>query len=228
MKFTILTLFPNIFDSYLNESILKRAQEKKKISIEIIDIRKYTGDKHHTADDKPYGGGAGMVLMAEPILKAFTKIKKPKGKRKVLLMSAAGKKFTSAMACSYAKKYQDIIFISGHYEGVDERVKKILKAEEISIGDYVLTGGELPAMVIVDAISRYVPGVLGRTESLEENRLGVGVPMYTRPEVLTYKGKRYFVPKELLSGNHVKIAEWRNAQRSKKQRLALQKKNNSL
>jgi tRNA (guanine37-N1)-methyltransferase len=209
MKFTILTLFPKMFDSYLGESILKRAHEKKKIVIEIIDIRKFTSDKHHTADEKPYGGGPGMVMKAEPILKAFSKIKKSKGNQLVLLMAAGGKKFTSATARQYAKKYSGIVLIAGHYEGIDERVKKILKAEELSIGDYVLTGGELPAMVVIDAISRHIPGVLGHLESLEETRLGVGVPTYTRPEVFGYKGKKYTVPKELLSGNHAKIAVWR-------------------
>ncbi|MEK7576713.1 MAG: tRNA (guanosine(37)-N1)-methyltransferase TrmD [Patescibacteria group bacterium] len=215
MKFTILTLFPKIFDSYLNESILKRAQENKKISIETIGIRKYTHDKHHTADDKPYGGGPGMLMKAEPILKAFSSIKKSKDKPAVFIMSAAGKKFTNSDAKKYAKKYKNIVLIAGRYEGIDARVKKILKAQEISVGDYVLTGGELPAMVIIDAISRQIPGVLGRAESLEESRFGVGIPSYTRPETLKYKGEKYVVPKVLLSGDHKKIAEWRNAQRSK-------------
>lgn len=213
MKFTILTLFPKAFDSYLCESILRRAQEKKIISIDIIDIRKFTVDKYHTADDRPYGGGPGMVMKAEPILKAFNSIKKRDAKILMIITSAAGGEFTKTHATRFAKKYNHIIFVAGHYEGIDERVKKILKAKEISVGDYVLTGGELPAMVIIDAISRHIPGVLGRAESLEENRFGVGVPMYTRPEVLRYKGKKYPVPKELLTGDHAKIAEWRNAQR---------------
>ncbi len=213
MKFTILTLFPNIFDSYLNESILKRAQENKKISIEIIDIRKFTDDKHHTVDDKPYGGGPGMLMKAEPILKAFSSIKKSKDKPAVFLMSAAGKKFTNIAAKQYVKKYKNIVLIAGRYEGIDDRVKKILKAQEVSIGDYVLMGGELPAMVLIDAIARHVPGVLGKQESIEENRFGVGIPTYTRPEVLKHKGKKYVVPKVLLSGDHKKINEWRNRQR---------------
>ncbi|MEK7150981.1 MAG: tRNA (guanosine(37)-N1)-methyltransferase TrmD [Patescibacteria group bacterium] len=213
MKFTILTLFPNIFDSYLNESILKRAQENKKISIEIIDIRKFTDDKHHTVDDKPYGGGPGMLMKAEPILKAFSSIKKSKDKPAVFLMSAAGKKFTNVTAKQYVKKYKNIVLIAGRYEGIDDRVKKILKAQEVSIGDYVLTGGELPAMVLIDAIARHIPGVLGKQESIEENRFGVGIPTYTRPEILKHKGKKYIVPKVLLSGDHKKINEWRNKQR---------------
>lgn len=213
MKFTILTLFPKAFDSYLCESILRRAQGKKIISIDIIDIRKFTVDKHHTTDDKPYGGGPGMVMKAEPILKAFNSIKKRDAKTLTIITSAAGGEFTKTHATRFAKKYNHIIFVAGHYEGIDERVKKILKAKEISVGNYVLTGGELPAMVMIDGVSRHIPGVLGRAESLEENRFGVGVPMYTRPEVLRYKGKKYPVPKELLTGDHAKIAEWRNAQR---------------
>jgi len=209
MRFSILTLFPKAFDSYLGESILRRAQEKKLIKIDIVDIRKFTKDKHKTADDKPYGGGPGMVMKAEPILNAFDSIKKKSKKIRVVITSAAGKKFTSATAQNYAKKYDHVVLIAGHYEGIDERVKKALKADEVSIGDYVLTGGELPAMVMIDAISRHILGVLGKHESLEEKRFGVGVPVYTRPESLKYKGKNYRVPNELLSGNHAKITAWR-------------------
>src|SRR3989344_292163 len=189
MKFTVLTLFPRAFDSYLNESILKRAQKNKLIKIEAVDIRKFTKDKHKTADSKPYGGGPGMVMKAEPILRAFSKIKITT-KTRVIITSAVGKKFTGMMAKNYAKKFNHILIIAGHYEGIDERVKKALKAEEISIGDYVLTGGELPAMVLIDAIARHIPGVLGKRESLEERRFGIGVPVYTRPEAVAYKGKK--------------------------------------
>lgn len=213
MKFTILTLFPKAFDSYLNESILRRARDEKLIVITIVDIRKFTTDKHHTADDKPYGGGPGMVMKAEPILKAYGSIKKRDTKTLTIITVAAGGEFTKTHATRFAKKYNHIIFIAGHYEGIDERVKKILKAKEVSIGDYVLTGGELPVMVIIDAISRHIPGVLGKNESLEENRYGVGIPAYTRPEMFSYKGKKYTVPSLLLSGDHAKIAEWRQKQR---------------
>lgn len=144
-----------------------------------------------------------MVMMTEPILKAVPKIKS-----KIILLSPKGKQFNQKMARDWAKKYKDIVLISGHYEGIDERVAKILKAEKISVGPYVLTGGELAAAIIVDAVSRHIPGVLGKEESLEEKR-GIGIPVYTRPEVFKYKNKTYCVPKVLLSGHHKKIEEWR-------------------
>lgn len=216
MKFTILTLFPHAFDSYLGESILKRAQKRGLITVDIVDIRKFTKDRHKTADGKPYGGGPGMVMMAEPILRAARSVqwKVRSDKRKVIVLSATGRRFTSKMAKNLALTTHHLTLISGHYEGIDERVAKVLKTtnyklQTISIGDYVLTGGELPAMVMIDAIARHIPDVLGKAESLEEMRGGIGVPAYTRPEVLQYKGKTYKVPKELLSGDHAKIAEWR-------------------
>ena len=154
-----------------------------------------------------------------PISKKISNLKSQKSKTLVVLLSAAGKQFNSKMARDYAKKYRQIILIAGHYEGVDERIKKLFPIEEVSIGDYVLTGGEIPAMVLVDAISRHMPGVLGKTESLEEKRFGIGVPAYTRPEIFSarggsafggkYKNKKYSVPKVLLSGDHKKIEEWR-------------------
>ena len=215
MRFTILTLFPKAFDSYLGESMMARAQKNKLINIEIIDIRDFTNDKHRTADSKPYGGGPGMVMRAEPILKAFISIKKKSKKIRVIITSAAGRQFTNALAHVYTKKYDHLVIIAGHYEGIDERVKKVLKATEISIGDYVLTGGELPALVMIDAISRQIPGVLGRAESLEESRLGTGVPAYTRPETLVYQKKKYRVPKELASGSHAMIEAWRKKHQKK-------------
>lgn len=211
MRFDIITIFPKIFDSYFSESIIKRAIQKKKVRIKIWNLRDFTKDRHKKVDDKPYGGGAGMVIQAEPILRAVRSL----GNRtsKLVVFSAKGKQFTQKMAYDWAKKYKNTILISGRYEGIDERVVKILKAEEISIGPYVLTGGEVPAMVIVDALIRHIPGVLGKAESLEENRYGVGVPTYTRPEVLKYKNKKHPVPKVLLSGDHQKIAKWRQKQR---------------
>ena len=217
MQFDIVTIFPEAFSSYLNTSILKRAQKNKKIKINIINLRDFTADKHKTVDEKPYGGGAGMVFKIEPLTKAIGSILKFKSKNekvKVILFSASGKQFDSKMASDFAKKYNHIIMIAGHYEGIDERVKKIVwdlgfKICELSIGSYVLTGGELPAMIVVDAVSRHIPGVLGKIESLEEKRYGVGVPVYTRPEVFVYRGKKYKVPKILLSGNHKKIENWR-------------------
>lgn len=212
MRFNILTIFLKIFDSYFSESIIKRAVQKKKIRIKIWNLRDFTRDKHQKVDGKPYGGGAGMVLQAEPILRAVQRIKSGP-KTKIILLSAKGKQFTQKMAYEWSKKYKNIILISGRYEGIDERVTKVLNVEEISVGPYVLTGGEVPAMIVVDAVSRHIPGVLGKAESLEERRYGVGVPVYTRPEILKWGKKSYRVPKVLLSGDHKKIEEWRRSSR---------------
>lgn len=208
-KFGIITLFPDMLRSYLNESILKRAQENKLIKFKILNPRDFTTDKHHKADDRPYGGGPGMVMYAEPILKAVAKAK-GKGNAKILIMSPRGKQFTNEMAKSIVTKNENIIFISGRYEGIDSRVKKILKAEEISVGPFVVTGGELPAMMMIDAMARQINGVLGKSESVEESRVSSG-EMYTRPEILRYKGKNYKVPKVFLSGNHKNIEEYRKS-----------------
>lgn len=214
MRFDIITIFPKIFDSYLNESMMKRARAKKLVDIRIHDLRKFTRDKHKKVDDRPYGGGPGMVLKIDSIAKAIESILKIKKNVKVILFSADGKQFDSKMAANWAKKYDRIIMIAGHYEGVDDRIFKVLKSkiynlQSISIGPYVLTGGELPALVVVDAVSRHIPGFLGKEKSLEEKRHGIGIPVYTRPEVFAWQGKKYRVPKVLLSGDHKKIEEWR-------------------
>lgn len=205
MRFDFLTIFPGVFDAYLNESIMKRAQQKKKISVHLHDLRDFTTDKHRTVDDRPYGGGPGMVMKVEPVYKALKSL--PKAKRRVLLMSAKGTTFTQADAKRLAK-YKNIAIVCPRYEGIDERVLGYVD-EEISIGHYVLTGGELPAMVVADAITRLIPGVLGKAESsVDESHSQSGVleyPQYTRPEL--FRKKR--VPKELLSGHHRDIAEWR-------------------
>lgn len=231
LNFDILTLFPEIFSGYFNASILKRAQEKGIIEISTHNIRDFAVDKHHTADDKPYGGGAGMVMLADPILRAFDDVvgKTRNAKTKVVILSAKGKPFNQKTAYSWAKKYDRIVFVSGRYEGIDERVKKVLRAEEVSIGPYVLTDGDVAIMTIVSAVARLVPGVI-RLESLEEeshwnNLLKkekdatqeelLEYPHYTRPEVLEYNGKKYRVPKVLLSGDHKRIEEWRKSQRKK-------------
>lgn len=204
-----------MFDSYLKESIIGRAIENKKISVKFYNPRdfiKAPKNNYRPVDDKPYGGGPGMVMRAEPMLKAIEKALskiKDKKKAKIILFSIAGKKFDTNYAKKSVQKYTDIIMISGRYEGVDARVQKIFKAEEISIGDYVLTGGELPAMVMIDSIARQIPGVLGKYESLEEERVSSS-EVYTRPEILNYKNKNYKVPKVLLSGHHAKIEEWKN------------------
>ena len=195
-----------MFGSYLKESILGRAIKNKKISIKFYNPFSFFKTKERV-DGRPYGGGPGMVLRPEPVLKAFSKIKADKN-TKIILLSPDGRKFDTAYGKSLAKKYKDIVIISGRYEGVDDRVRKISKAEKISIGDYVLTGGELPAMVLLDSISRQIPGVLGKYESLEEERVSSS-EVYTHPEVLKYKNKNYRVPRVLLSGNHKKINEWK-------------------
>jgi len=204
--FHIITIFPEAIRFYFNSSILKRAQKKKLIKIKFSNPRDYTTDKHHKVDDNPFGGGPGMVMMIEPIIKTISNLRSQISK--IILLSPSGKQFNQKMARDWAKKYKNIILISGHYEGIDERVVKILKAEKISVGPYVLTGGELAAAIIIDAVSRHLPGVLGKEESLEEKR-GIGIPVYTRPETFKYKNKKYSVPKILLSGHHKKIEEWR-------------------
>lgn len=213
MKFDIITIFPNIFDSYFKESILKRAQEKRLIKVVAHNLRDYTTDRHHKVDDKPYGGGPGMVLKVEPIYKAVQNLKpktqKLKAKTRVILFSTRGKKLDSKTA-KRLSKYNQLILICGRYEGVDERVAKYIADEEISIGDYVLSGGELPAMVLAEAVSRHIPGVLGKYESLEE--IKGSYPVYTRPEVFKIKNKKskfWKVPKVLLSGSHKNIEQWR-------------------
>ncbi len=212
MRFDLLTIFPDIFSSYFGESIMKRAVKKKKISLYTHDLRVFTTDKHRSVDDRPYGGGVGMVMKVEPIYKALTTLPKSK-KRRILLMSAKGKTFSQADA-KRLSKYQQIVIVCPRYEGVDDRVVEYVD-EEISIGNYVVTGGELPAMIIVDAVTRLIPGVLGKDESShDESHTEAGVleyPQYTRPEV--FRKKR--VPKELLSGNHQHIERWRNSRKKK-------------
>ena len=209
MKFDIITIFPQIFSSYFGESILVRAQKKSLIKIEIHNLRDFTSDKHQTVDDTPYGGGAGMVMKVGPIYKCLNKIKNKKLNTRIILFSAKGKKYTQSDA-KRLSKYENLIFICGRYEGVDERVNKYLVDEEISIGEYVLTGGEIPAMILVDSISRLLPGVLGNPKSLEEESFNsqednLEYPQYTKPE----KFKDWEVPRVLLSGNHKKIEGWR-------------------
>jgi len=210
----MITIFPELFPPYLAESILGRARERELIQTEVHNLRDFTRDPHKKVDDKPYGGGPGMVLQIEPLARALAHIPR-KRKNLVVLFSATGKQFDAKMAAAWAKKYDQIIMIAGRYEGVDARIKKIAKIAEISIGPYVLTGGELPALVVMDAVARHVPGVLGDAESLEEKRHGIGVPTYTRPEIFSWKGKKYRVPPVLVSGDHKKIDAWRALQKPK-------------
>jgi tRNA (guanine37-N1)-methyltransferase len=220
MRFHIITIFPDIFSSYLGESILGRAIENKKIQIRFYNPRDFLPKKENNykpVDERPYGGGPGMVMKAEPILKAVEKaVSKIKDKKKILVINfiPSAEKFTTEFAKKISKKYEDIILICGRYEGIDARVDKILKTKKISIGDYVLTGGELPAMIVVDCVARQIPGVLGKFESLEEERISSS-EVYTRPEILEYKGKKHKVPKVLLSGDHKKIEEWKQVSQKK-------------
>lgn len=208
-KFSVLSIFPKLVEQYCEESILKRGKEKSLLNFQFVDVRKYSDERHNKVDDRPYGGGPGMVMRAEVFLKAVEDIYPQKDKKtKIILFAPNGKKLDTQLAKSYAKKYSHFILLCGRYEGIDSRVEKILKPEKISIGEYVLTGGELPAAVFIDTVSRQVPGVLGDFDSLEEVR-GVRDEFYTRPEVLEWKGKKYKVPKVLLSGNHKDIEAWR-------------------
>ncbi|MAZ56650.1 tRNA (guanosine(37)-N1)-methyltransferase TrmD [bacterium] len=221
LNFHIITIFPEVCKSYTDTGILGRAQKTykgkgskvrgKKISVSYYDPRDFTSDKHKKVDDKPYGGGPGMVMSAKPILKAWQKAvgrKKNKKQIKTLILSPRGKIFDQKLAKQYAKKYENLVLISGRYEGIDARVKKALRAEEVSVGNYVLSGGELPAMTIIDAVAREIPGVLGERSSLEDRRVTSG-EVYTRPDTVIYGSKKYVVPKVLLKGNHKEIESYR-------------------
>jgi len=213
MQFDVVTLFPGMFEGALTESILKRGREKGLIDIRLHDLRAYTHDRHRQVDDTPYGGGGGMVLMPGPIFEAVESIasQNPGLRCKTLLLSPQGRPFSQAAARQLAGTLEQMILICGRYEGVDERVREFLADEEISIGDYVLTGGELPAMVIIDAVSRLVPGVLGSSRSAEEDSFTGGLlecPQYTKPAV--FRG--HAVPEVLLSGNHAEVDRWRREQ----------------
>jgi tRNA (guanine37-N1)-methyltransferase len=215
MKFHVVTLFPEVVDAYSQASILGRAQKSKLLTVKSYQLRDYVDNKWGKADERPYGGGPGMVLQALPFIKAVEKIvplRKSNKKLKILITSAGGKPLTNAYAKKLSKE-KEVIILCGRYEGIDSRVKKILKAEEVSVGPYILTGGELPALSIIDATARQIPGVLGKFASLEESRVA-SHEIYTRPEVLTYKGKSYRVPKVLLSGHHANIDKLRSKKRS--------------
>lgn len=252
MNFHVITIFPDTFSSYINESILGRAIKNKKIKVSFYNPRDSVKDKkengYKPVDERPYGGGPGMVMKIEPILKTVEavfkkitnyelRIKNKKNKKKILIINfvPSAEKFTTTFAKKISKKYTDIILICGHYEGIDARVDKILrqaqdkflKFKQLSIGDYILTGGELPAMILIDSISRQIPGVLGKIESLEEERISTS-EVYTRPEIFKYKPSKimrnlyknykacpagstlsFRVPEVLLSGNHKKIEDWK-------------------
>ena len=229
MRFEIITIFPEIFDSYFDESIIGRARKKGLIEIKMHNLRDYAEDKHLTVDDTPYGGGAGMVLKLEPIYKALVDIvgrnnlpcfrRSKNSKTRIVLFSAKGKKYAQAKAKEFLEM-ERLVLICGRYEGVDERVARYLVDEEISIGEYVLTGGEIPAMTVVDSVSRLLDGVLGNRESILEESFSkegyLEYPQFTKPESFSPKrGTRWDVPEVLLSGNHQKIREWREKQTEK-------------
>ena len=240
LTFHLITLFPESFNSYLNESILARAQKDKLIDVKYYNPRDFVKPKgaqkknekpYLRIDDKPYGGGPGMVMQAEPVLKAIEKalgvMKKNTSARKVstkvaaktpkvliIFLAPSGEQFTNELATEYANKYSDIIVICGRYEGIDARIKKVFKMTDITVGPFVTTGGELPAMIMIDVIARQIPGVLGNFSSREESRPS-SRDSYTRPEVLVFKGKKYKVPEVLLSGNHKLIDEWRQSEERK-------------
>ena len=208
MKFNVISLFPEMFVGPLSESILKRAQNNGLIDINLVQLRDFALDKHKTVDDTPYGGGAGMVLKVDVVASAIENTKKNiKGKTRTILLTPGGNKFDQKKAIELSK-YDNLIMISGHYEGFDQRIHDNLIDEEISIGDYVLTGGELPAMVMIDAISRMVPGVIKEESAKNESFMGDGFdyPVYTRP--VEFEGWK--VPDVLQNGNHAEIEKWRN------------------
>lgn len=207
MRFDILTLFPTMFDGPFTESIIKRAQDVDLIHIHLHNIRDYATDKHHMTDDTPYGGGGGMVMKVDPLVPAIEAVQADDTQSPVIFMSPQGRVFTQKIAQELAQ-HDRLIFVCGRYEGIDERVRQLAITDEISIGDYVLTGGELPAMVIVDAVSRLIPGVLGARWAAEEDSHATGLleyPQYTRPA--EYRGLA--VPEILASGNHAAVDKWR-------------------
>ncbi len=231
MNFYVMTLFPEMILQGLNTSIIGRAMEKELLSIKAVNIRDYTLDKHKRVDDYPYGGGAGMLMAVEPVLRTYEAIKEDirentgsTGRPRVVYVTPWGKPFHQEMAREFAKE-ENLVFLCGHYEGIDERALEEVATDFVSIGDYVLTGGELPAMVMIDAISRLIPGVLNNKDSAEYESFAGNLlehPQYTRPEV--YNGKK--VPDVLLSGHHANIEKWKKEQsvlRTKKYRPELLK-----
>ncbi|MEW6053542.1 MAG: tRNA (guanosine(37)-N1)-methyltransferase TrmD [Nitrospirota bacterium] len=208
MKCDIVTIFPGIFDAYLHEGMLKRALQKSLVEIAVHNLRDFTRDRHRTVDDYPYGGGSGMVMKPEPFFAAVETVCPEPHNRRVILLSPAGRKFDHAMAQEFAQEERRLVFLCGRYEAIDDRVRTALANDEVSIGDYVLTGGELPALVIIDAVARLLPGVLGDEHSAEEESFSWGIldyPHFTRPPV--FRGLP--VPEVLLSGNHGEILKWR-------------------
>lgn len=215
MKCDVLTLFPDIITAYLNESILKRARERNLLEVKVYNIRDFASDKFKTVDDYPFGGGSGMVIKPEPLFKAIDFLKKDNEERKIILLSPQGRQFNQSIAEDFSREKRRLVFICGRYEGIDERVRISLADDEISIGDYVMTGGELAASVIIDAAARLIKGALGDDRSAEEESFSSGLldyPHYTRPR--EFRGLS--VPDVLVSGNHKEIWQWRRKEALKK------------
>jgi tRNA (guanine37-N1)-methyltransferase len=209
--FDVITIFPEIISAYLGESIVKRAIQKGLLDVAVYNPRDYTHDHHHSVDDYPYGGGSGMVMKVEPIYEVIHALRKDGIARRVILLTPQGKTYTQRHAENFVQDDRRIVLLCGRYEGIDERVRDILVDEEVSIGDYIMTGGELAALVIIDTTARLIPGVLGDAESSREESFSWGIldyPHYTRPPV--FEG--YKVPEVLLSGNHAEIMRWRRQQ----------------
>lgn len=207
-RFDILSIFPNLFDSYLSESLVEKALARKLFEVQVHDLRNWAHNKHKAVDDLPYGGGPGMVYKPEPLSDAIEEIKKDYKKGRVIYLSCQGSVFNQKKAKSLLNECEEILLVCGRYEGIDQRVIESQVDEEISVGDFVLAGGEVPALVLMDALIRLIPGVIGKAESLDEESIEWGLleyPHYTRPE--NFKGME--VPKVLLSGNHAEIKRWR-------------------
>jgi len=217
ISITVLTLFPDFVESYLKFGIIKRAIKKKILSFRAINLRDYSFDKRGTVDDRPYGGGVGMVLRPDVMVKAVQELRAKHKRARVVLLTPQGKKFDQAQA-RRLKKYKSLIFVSGRYEGFDERIRSFVD-EELSVGDYILMGGELPALVITEAVLRLIPGVLGKLESTAAESFSHGLleyPQYTKPEVLKIGRKTMRVPKVLLAGHHGKMTQWRQVEAEKR------------
>ena len=227
MKIDVLTLFPAMFAGPLDESIIKRARKKGLLDLNVHDVRQWTHDRHKTVDDRPFGGGPGMLMKPEPLFEAVESLRRER--TKVILLSPSGRKFSQQIARELAEQ-NDLLLVTGHYEGFDERVRQALADDELSIGDYVLTNGALPAMVVIDAVTRLLPGVLGDDESSRDESFSHGLleyPQYTRPA--EFRGMK--APDVLVSGNHAEIEKWRREQaalRTKERRPDLLKQEKNL
>lgn len=229
MKCDVLTLFPHVIETYLDESILKRAQNKGLLNVKVHNIRDFTTDRHRVVDDIPFGGGSGMLLKPEPLFRAIDFLRRDEEELKIVYLTPQGRAFNQLAAEEFAHEKKRLVFICGRYEGIDERVRAALVDDEVSIGDYIITGGELAALIVIDASARLIPGVLGDERSKEQESFSDGIleyPQYTRPRL--YRGLK--VPDVLFSGNHRKIEQWKkemSLKRTKERRPDLLNKKNS-